>query len=176
MSATTANTANASTTATSTGSTSTATTSTAMRYVKPGKSTNVFNQTVARLTKLGISVWGSRVLYVRGRSTGELRSTPVNLLTVDGTRYLVAPRGVTQWVRNVRAAGGEAQLRVGRRTEDVRMIELADEVKPALLRAYLKRWRFEVGVFFDGVDAKAPESELREIAPGYPVFRVEPRG
>src|SRR3982074_1104754 len=109
------------------------------RYIKPALSTNVFHDTVARLTKLGISVWGSRVLYVRGRSTGELRSTPVNLLTVDGTRYLGAPRG-------------EAPLRVGRRTEDVRMIEQADEVKPALLRAYLKRWWFEVGVFFDGVD------------------------
>jgi deazaflavin-dependent oxidoreductase (nitroreductase family) len=145
------------------------------RYIKPGKSTNAFNNTVARLTKLGISVWGSRILYVRGRSTGELRSTPVNLLTVDGTRYLVAPRGTTQWVRNVRAANGEAQLRVGRRTQDVRMTELADEAKPALLRAYLKRWWFEVGVFFDGVDAKAPEAKLREIAPGYPVFRVDPR-
>jgi deazaflavin-dependent oxidoreductase (nitroreductase family) len=163
------NTANASTGPESTGPESTA------RYIKPSTSDNVFNATVARLTKLGISVWGSRILYVRGRSTGELRSTPVNLLTVDGTRYLVAPRGVTQWVRNVRAANGQAQLRVGRRTEDVRMIELADEAKPALLRAYLKRWWFEVGVFFDGVNAKAPESQLRQIAPGYPVFRVEPR-
>src|SRR5690348_17952675 len=104
------------------------------RYVEPSRMDHLFNRTVAALTKLGISVWGSRVLYVRGRSTGELRSTPVNLLTVDGTRYLVAPRGVTQWVRNVRAANGEAQLRVGRRTEDVCMVELADEVKPALLR------------------------------------------
>jgi deazaflavin-dependent oxidoreductase (nitroreductase family) len=163
------NTANASTGLESTGPESTA------RYIKPSTSDNVFNATVARLTKLGISVWGSRILYVRGRSTGELRSTPVNLLTVDGTRYLVAPRGVTQWVRNVRVANGQAQLRVGRRTEDVRMIELADEAKPALLRAYLKRWWFEVGVFFDGVNAKAPESQLRQIAPGYPVFRVEPR-
>jgi deazaflavin-dependent oxidoreductase (nitroreductase family) len=163
------NTANASTGPESTGPESTA------RYIKPSTSDDVFNATVARLTKLGISVWGSRILYVRGRSTGELRSTPVNLLTVDGTRYLVAPRGVTQWVRNVRVANGQAQLRVGRRTEDVRMIELADEAKPALLRAYLKRWWFEVGVFFDGVNAKAPESQLRQIAPGYPVFRVEPR-
>jgi hypothetical protein len=168
MSATPGNTANA-------GTATPAPASTATRYIKPARSARVFNDTVARLTKLGISVWGSRVLYVRGRSTGELRSTPVNLLTVDGTRYLVAPRGTTQWVRNVRAAGGEAQLRVGRRAEEVRLIELGDEVKPALLRAYLKRWRFEVGVFFDGVDAKAPESKLREIAPGYPVFRVEPR-
>jgi hypothetical protein len=170
MSATPGNTANA-----STATPGSAPASTATRYVKPTRSAHVFNDTVARLTKLGISVWGSRVLYVRGRSTGELRSTPVNLLTVDGTRYLVAPRGTTQWVRNVRAAGGEAQLRVGRRAEDVRMIELGDEVKPALLRAYLKRWWFEVGVFFDGVNAKASESTLREIAPGYPVFRVEPR-
>ena len=153
----------------------TASNGTTARYVKPGKSDNVFNATVARLTRMGISVWGSRVLYVRGRSTGELRSTPVNLLTVDGTRYLVAPRGVTQWVRNVRAADGEAQLRVGRRATDVRLVELADDDKPALLRAYLKRWWFEVGVFFDGVNARAPESRLREIAPGYPVFRVEPR-
>jgi deazaflavin-dependent oxidoreductase (nitroreductase family) len=161
---------------TGTASTSAAPAGTSTRYVKPRKSDNVFNDMVARLTKLGISVWGSRILYVRGRSSGELRSTPVNLLTVGGTRYLVAPRGTTQWVRNVRAANGEAQLRVGRRTENVRMTELPDEVKPALLRAYLKRWWFEVSVFFDGVNAKAPESALREIAPGYPVFRVDPRG
>ena len=175
MNATADNAANASTRPESTDPASTGPASTA-RYVKPSKSDKAFNATVARLTRLGISVWGSRVLYVRGRSSGELRSTPVNLLTVDGTRHLVAPRGVTQWVRNVRAASGEAQLRVGRRTEDVRLVELADEAKPALLRAYLKRWFFEVGVFFDGVNAKAPESRLREIAPGYPVFRVEPRG
>ena len=145
------------------------------RYIKPARSSNAFNDSVAWLTRLGISVLGSRVLYVRGRSTGELRSTPVNLLTSGGARYLVAPRGVTQWVRNVRAADGEAQLRVGRRSEDVRLVELADDDKPALLRAYLRRWWFEVGVFFDGVNAKAPESRLREIAPGYPVFRVESR-
>jgi hypothetical protein len=161
--------------ATTGNSASEGTTGAGARYIKPRRSDNIFNAAVARLTRLGISVWGSRVLYVRGRSSGELRSTPVNLLTVDGVRYLVAPRGVTQWVRNVRAAGGEAQLRVGRRAEDVRLVELADDAKPALLRAYLKRWWFEVGVFFDGVDAKAPDAKLREIAPGYPVFRVEPR-
>ena len=146
------------------------------RYIKPGKSAAAFNNTVARLTRLGISVYGSRVLYVRGRTTGELRSTPVNLLDFEGNRYLVAPRGVTQWVRNVRAANGEAELRVGRRAEPVRLTELADDDKPGLLRAYLKRWRWEVGVFFDGVDAKAPAAKLREIAPSYPVFRVESRG
>lgn len=149
---------------------------TAVRYVKPKKSTNVFNESVAHLTRLGISVWGSRVLYVRGRKTGEWRSNPVNLLPFEGNRYLVAPRGNTQWVRNLRAAGGEGELRVGRRTERFRATELDDDAKPDVLRAYLKRWKFEVGVFFDGVNARAPEETLRSIAPGYPVFRIETAG
>jgi deazaflavin-dependent oxidoreductase (nitroreductase family) len=141
------------------------------RYLEPKKATNLFNETVAKLTRLGFSVWGSRVLSVKGRKSGELRSVPVNLLTFESERYLVAPRGVTQWVRNLRVAG-EGQLRVGRRVEEFTFVELADDEKPALLRAYLKRWKFEVGVFFDGVDAKAPEEKLREIAPGYPIFRI----
>ncbi len=145
------------------------------RYVKPAKSTDFFNETVARLTRLGISVYGSRVLYVRGRKSGEWRSNPVNPLTFDGTRYLVAPRGNTQWVRNLRAAGGVGELRIGRRTEPFRATEVSDDDKPAILRAYLKRWKWEVGVFFDGVGADAPEETLRAMAPGYPIFRIEPR-
>jgi len=141
------------------------------RYIEPTKSTSLFNALVARLTKRGFSVWGSRVLYVRGRKSGELRSTPVNLLKFEDEDYLVAPRGVTQWVRNLRVAG-EGQLRVGKRTQEFTYVELADDEKPVLLRAYLKRWKFEVGVFFDGVDAKASDEKLREIAPGYPIFRI----
>jgi deazaflavin-dependent oxidoreductase (nitroreductase family) len=147
----------------------------ATRYIKPKKSANVFNDAVARLTKLGVSVYGSRVLYVRGRATGELRSTPVNLMPYRGDRYLVAPRGNTQWVRNVRAAHGEAELRVGRRAEPIRAIEIGDDDKPALLRAYLKRWAFEAGIFFDGLTAKSTDEQLRAAAPGFPVFRVESR-
>jgi deazaflavin-dependent oxidoreductase (nitroreductase family) len=146
------------------------------RYIKPKKATNIFNESVARLTRMGVSVWGSRVLYVRGRKTGEWRSTPVNLLTHAGNRYLVAPRGQTQWVRNLRAANGEGELRVGRRVEPFRATELGDDAKPEVLRAYLRRWKMEVGVFFDGVNAKAPEETLRRIAPGYPIFRIEPAG
>jgi deazaflavin-dependent oxidoreductase (nitroreductase family) len=141
------------------------------RYLGGG-GTQVFNRMVAGLTKLGVSVLGSRVLYVRGRKSGELRSTPVNLLTVDGTRYLVAPRGHTQWVRNLRVAG-EGQLRVGRRTEVFTPTELPDEAKPAILRAYLRRWKFEIGVFFGGVDAKASDEELLSIAPGFPIFKID---
>ena len=145
---------------------------TADRYIEPKKATNVFNRIVARLTKMGISVWGSRELRVRGRTSGEWRTTPVNLLTFEGQTYLVAPRGTTQWVRNLRAAAGHGQLRLGRNTDDFAAVELADADKVDVLRAYLKRWKMEVGVFFDGVDASATDEELLAIAPGYPVFRI----
>jgi deazaflavin-dependent oxidoreductase (nitroreductase family) len=145
----------------------------AAHYRKPGWFTkHVFNNVVAALTRLGISVWGSRVLRVRGRTTGEWRTTPVNLLTVEGQRYLVAPRGETQWVKNIRKAGG-GELKLGRKTEAIRVVELPDDQKPDLLRAYLKRWKVEVGVFFAGVSAKSPEEDVRRIAPDHPVFRIE---
>src|SRR3954471_10893344 len=120
----------------------------AARYQRAGWFTqHVFNPAVALLTRLGVSVAGSRVLEVRGRKSGEPRRTPVNLLTVDGTRYLVAPRGHTHWVRNLRAQG-EGRLLVGRPAEPFSAVELPDADKPALLRAYLKRWKWEVGAFF----------------------------
>ncbi len=144
------------------------------RYIKPKTATDFFNVVVARLTRMGVSVYGSRILYVRGRKSGEWRTTPVNPLTLDGTRYLVAPRGNTQWVRNLRADDGRGELHVGHRTEPFLATEIADGDKPVILREYLRRWKWEVGVFFDGVDAKAPAEKLREIAPGYPVFRIEP--
>jgi deazaflavin-dependent oxidoreductase (nitroreductase family) len=151
---------------------------TASRYVMPTTAAgralgSFFNGTVAALTHAGISIWGSRILAVRGRTSGQWRTTPVNLLTHEGGRYLVAPRGHTQWVRNLRVAGG-GELRVGRRVGAFTAAELADDQKPEILRAYLRRWKFEVGVFFDGVDADAPDARLLEIAPGYPVFRISP--
>jgi deazaflavin-dependent oxidoreductase (nitroreductase family) len=144
----------------------------ARRYVRPGWFTHyVFNPIVAAFTRAGVSVWGSRQLRVRGRTSGEWRTTPVNLLTFQDERYLVAPRGETQWVRNLRVAG-EGELRVGRRTEAFHATELGDDEKVAVLRAYLKRWKAEVGVFFDGVSAKSPDDEIRRIAPNHPVFRL----
>jgi len=142
------------------------------RYLQPGWFTrNVFNRIVSAATSAGLSVWGSRVLVVRGRTSGTLRQTPVNLLTLDGVRYLVAPRGETQWVRNLRAAG-EGSLRLGRRSESFHAVEVADADKVAVLRAYLKRWKAEVGIFFDGVGSRASDAELLEIAPKHPVFRI----
>jgi deazaflavin-dependent oxidoreductase (nitroreductase family) len=144
-----------------------------IRYLRPGALTAVFNRVVATATGLGLSVRGSRVLRVRGRSSGEWRSTPVNPLALDGERYLVAPRGTTQWVRNLRAAGG-GELVVGRHVERFTAAEVADADKPAVLRAYLRNWKMEVGAFFDGVGPDAEDADLLRIAPGYPVFRIRP--
>jgi deazaflavin-dependent oxidoreductase (nitroreductase family) len=144
------------------------------RYIEPdGFTRRVFNPIVARLTNWGVSVWGSRVLSVPGRTSGEIRSTPVNVLTVGEGRFLVAPRGETQWVLNVRAAGG-CSLRVGRRVETVRVRELDDQAKPEILRPYLRRWKWEVGQFFDGVGPDSTDDELLEIAPNHPVFEIVP--
>jgi deazaflavin-dependent oxidoreductase (nitroreductase family) len=141
-------------------------------YQQPGWfTTNVFNRIVAGLTRLGISVWGSRVLEVRGRTSGEPRRTPVNLLSFDGVQYLVAARGETQWVRNMRVAGGGVLI-VGKKRTPFSAQELTDDAKPAILRAYLKRWKAEVGVFFDGVGPDSSDAELERISPKHPVFRV----
>jgi deazaflavin-dependent oxidoreductase (nitroreductase family) len=142
------------------------------RYVKPDPFTkHVFNRVVAGLTRAGISVWGSRILVVRGRTSGLPRSTPVNLLTHEGAPYLVAPRGHTQWVRNLRVAG-EGELKVGRRTQHFSATEVPDGEKEDILRAYLKRWKAEVGIFFGGVGAKSSAEDLARIAPNHPVFRL----
>jgi len=142
------------------------------RYVEPGWFTqHVFNRLVQVLTGMGISVWGSRTLWLRGRSSGEWRSNPVNLLSFNGDSYIVAPRGETQWVRNLRAAGN-GELRVGRKVQSFTATELDNAEKTDGLRAYLNRWKLEVGIFFDGVSATSPIAELDRIAPNHPVFRL----
>jgi deazaflavin-dependent oxidoreductase (nitroreductase family) len=145
------------------------------RYIVPDWFTkNVFNRSVRWLTRRGLSVAGSRELRVVGRSSGQVRTTAVNLLDVDGQRYLVSPRGTTQWVRNLRAAGS-GELRVGRRIEAFEADELPDDAKPPVLKAYLDRWGWEIGRFFEGLDKHATVEQLAAIAPGFPVFRVTPK-
>jgi deazaflavin-dependent oxidoreductase (nitroreductase family) len=132
---------------------------------------HVFNPLVAGLTKIGLPIAGSRILEVPGRKTGEPRRTPVNPLSFEGQRYLVAPRGHTQWVRNLRASGSGRLLGRGR-GEEFTAVELPDAEKPPLLRAYLKKWKWESGQFFDGVGPDAGEAELLRIGPDHPVFRI----
>ena len=143
----------------------------APHYRRPGWFTrNVANRLVGRLTRMGVSVWGSRILEVRGRRSGEPRRVPVNVLSLDGHRYLVSARGEGEWVRNVRAAAGELTLLLGRRREVATAVELVDAEKVPVLRAYLRRWKAEVGAFFDGVDADSSDEELAAIAHRHPVF------
>ncbi|MEU6388401.1 nitroreductase family deazaflavin-dependent oxidoreductase [Streptomyces sp. NPDC046939] len=135
--------------------------------------THVTNPTVIWLCRRGIGVWGSRILVVRGRKSGVARQTPVHVLTVDGQSYIMAPRGHVQWTHNLRAAG-RGELRLGKKAAPFTATEIADDDKPPLLRAYMKRWRAEVRVFFPDVSRKATEDELRRIAPSRPVFRITP--
>ncbi len=143
-----------------------------VQFQRPGWFTrHLTNRIVAGLTGAGVSVAGVRVLEVSGRKSGQPRRTPVNLLTVEGERYLVAPRGQTQWARNLRASG-RGRLLVGKRAEPFTATEVPDGEKTPVLRAYLARWEFAVGRFFDGVDPDSPDAQFRRIAPDHPVFRI----
>ena len=143
-----------------------------VKYDKPDWATqHIFNPLIAFVTNMGLSMRGSRVLAVRGRKSGEWRTTPVNLLNHDGAQYLVAPRGETQWARNIRVAGG-GELRLGRKRQAITVTELADDAKNDVLRAYLKLWKFETGKWFDGVTAESPDEDVRRIAGEHPVFVV----
>lgn len=142
-------------------------------FQEPGWFTrNVFNRLVALATRLGFSVAGSRVLEVKGRKSGEWRRTPVNLLVFEGDSYLVAPRGHTQWVRNMRVSGG-GRLVLGRGVEEFTATEVPEAARPPLLRAYLEKWKWEVGAFFGGVGPDSSDAELLRIAPDHPAFRLD---
>lgn len=142
-------------------------------YRRPGWfMSHIGNVPIALAARLGISVQGAQVLKVRGRKSGKQRTMPVNPLTFEGRRYLVAPRGDTHWVRNLRAAG-ECELRLGRKRETVRVVEVGDEEKPPILRAYLDRWGNVTASHF-GVSKHPTEEEIARVAPRSPVFRIEP--
>ncbi len=148
-------------------------TNTETHYRQPGWfTTHVLNNTIRLGTRLGIGIWGARTLEVAGRKSGQPRRTPVNLLVVDGHSYLVAARGETEWVRNVRAARGRLALLIGRRRQEYVATEIDGEAQVAVLRAYLKRWKMEVGMFFDGAGPDSTDEELAAIAPRHPAFEL----
>src|SRR5262249_38034896 len=93
------------------------------RYLRPTAMDRVFNAVLAFVMRMGVSVYGSLVLAVRGRESGAWRAGPVNLLVHEGERYLSAPRGEAQWVRNIRAVRG-GELRIGSKREPIAIIEL----------------------------------------------------
>lgn len=142
------------------------------RYVRPDWFTNhVFNPFIGWLVRRGIRPAGAAVLEVIGRKSGEPRTTPVNPLTLDGERYLLAPRGETEWVRNIRVTGSGALLtRRGR--EAFTVTEIPDADKLPILRAYLKAWGWEVGQFFEGLKADSDDATVMAHASGFPVFKI----
>ena len=142
------------------------------RYLAPGRMDVLFNGLVRRLTNIGISVAGSRELRIVGRKSGQIRTNVVNPLSLDDERFLVAPRGVTAWVRNLRAAKG-GELRVGRRVEPFTAEEMVDADKVPVLRAYLDKWGWEVGRFFPGITKDSTDAELAGIASDFPVFWLQ---
>ena len=151
------------------------TTMTIPHYKAPGSVTRrIVNPVVGWLVKRGATAKGAGVLSVRGRTTGEWRSTPVNPLTFEGEQFLVAPRGETQWVRNLRAAGN-GRIQRGKHVEQFTAVELADAAKPSVLRAYLAEWAWEVGAFFDGVGGDSSDEQLAAIAAKHPIFRITAR-
>ncbi|MFJ6698978.1 nitroreductase family deazaflavin-dependent oxidoreductase [Streptomyces sp. NPDC091272] len=143
----------------------------ATHYVKPGRFDNLLNGAVGWLARRGVSLLGTAELSVQGRKSGEWRRLPVNPLPYAGGPYLVSARGHSEWVRNMRAAGG-GKLQVGRRTQQFTAVEVTDAEKPVILRTYLKKWGWEVGRFFGDVTADSTDAELLAAAPKHPVFRI----
>ncbi|MEB3048403.1 nitroreductase family deazaflavin-dependent oxidoreductase [Mycolicibacter sp. MYC123] len=140
-------------------------------YEPPNTAEKLGNALIRRLAEAGISIAGTRALTVRGRKSGKDRGVVVNLLTVDGADYLVAPRGNTEWVRNVRAAG-QVQLGPRWRRRAARAVELPDDAKPELLRRYLQKWHWQVKGYVAGLTPDSTDDELRSAAPSFPVFSL----
>ncbi|MFE2143715.1 nitroreductase/quinone reductase family protein [Streptomyces sp. NPDC059456] len=141
-------------------------------YVQAGRLETRFNSLFGKLARFGISLAGTAELSVRGRTSGRMQRIPVNPHTYEGEQYLVSARGHSQWVRNMRVAGG-GELRVGRKVRTFSVTELTDPVeKAAVLRAYLEKWGWEVNRFFQGITAQSSDAELRAAAADHPVFRI----
>jgi deazaflavin-dependent oxidoreductase (nitroreductase family) len=141
-------------------------------YERPGAADRLFNKIFGFLVGLGLGLPHNFVLEVRGRRTGRRYSVPVNVLVLDGRRYLVAPRGYTSWVRNA-LASGTVVLAKGRRRDELRVRPLSAEEKPAVLKAYLDRFKLSVQRYFP-VPAGSPETAFEPLVDRYPVFELEP--
>lgn len=147
----------------------------AVRYDQPNRMARAANALIGWLAELGISIAGSRALRVRGRKTGKYRGVVVNVLTIDGVDYLVSPRGNTQWVRNVRAAG-VVDMGPRWRRRRLRTTEVADAAKADLLKRYLDRWYWEVKGHIAGLTPDSSNDEICAAAPSIPVFALANAG
>jgi deazaflavin-dependent oxidoreductase (nitroreductase family) len=141
-------------------------------FLQPSSGERFFNRVFGMLVGLGLGLRHNYLLQVTGRRTGRIFSTPVNILDCDERRFLVAPRGETQWVRNARSSG-QVWLKRGRTRQLYRVRELADSEKPRLLKTYLDRFSTTVQRYFS-VPAGSPPEAFVDLAPRYPVFELLP--
>ncbi|WP_329034942.1 nitroreductase/quinone reductase family protein [Streptomyces sp. NBC_00178] len=141
-------------------------------YLQAGTFAQRMNNVVGWLARHGFSLLGSAEMSVRGRKSGRMQRVPVNPHTYEGHQYLVSARGHSQWVRNMRVSGG-GELKVGRTVRAFTSAEIADdEQKARIVRAYLKRWGWEVDQYFQGITAESTDAEILAACPDHPVFRI----
>jgi deazaflavin-dependent oxidoreductase (nitroreductase family) len=139
-------------------------------FREPTPVEKIFNRVFGFLVGIGLPFPNKYLLLVRGRKSGKLYSTPVNLLEMKGKRFLVAPRGRTQWVRNAEAAG-EVTLKKGSAQLKFRLRQVAETEKPEVLKAYLDSFKSEVQRYFP-VAAGSPAEAFVVLAASYPVFEL----
>ena len=142
-------------------------------FRQPTAVERLFNKTFGFLVGMGLGFSYNYLLQVRGRKSGKIYSTPIDLLELDGKRFLVAPRGRAQWVRNAEAAG-EVTLKKGSRREKFGLRALSDEEKPAILKAYLDQFKREVQGYFP-IAAGSPVEVFRAVVQSYPAFELTPK-
>jgi deazaflavin-dependent oxidoreductase (nitroreductase family) len=141
-------------------------------FREPSAVEKIFNRAFGFLVGLGLGFSYNYLLQVRGRKSGKLYSTPIDLLELNGRRYLVAPRGRTQWVRNAEAAG-EVTLKKGSSRQQYRLSSIPDAARPAILKAYLDNFKTEVQRYFP-VPAGSPVEAFTELTASYPAFELLP--
>ncbi|HEV3206316.1 MAG TPA: nitroreductase/quinone reductase family protein [Terriglobales bacterium] len=140
----------------------------------PSAGERIFNRVFGFAVGLGLGFSYNYLLQVRGRKSGKIYSSPIDLLEIEGKRFLVAPRGRTQWVRNAEAAG-EVTLKKGKLQQRFRLRALSDQERPEILKAYLDRFKREVQTYFP-LPAGSPVEAFRELVQRYPAFELIPAG
>ena len=141
-----------------------------IEFMRPSSLDRIVNRVFGFLVKIGFGLAHNFLLEVQGRKSGRVYATPVNVLNHENKRYLVAPRGDTQWVRNV-VVSQKATLVRGAKRENVRMRAIADDAKPEILKAYVDRYRLTVQRYFP-IPAGSPLKDFEPLVGRYPVFEI----
>jgi deazaflavin-dependent oxidoreductase (nitroreductase family) len=140
------------------------------RFNRPTIFDRFINKVFGVLVGAGLGLRHNYLLQLRGRKSGRMYSTPINILDRDGKRYLVAARGYTEWVRNA-VASGTVSLHKGRWSQEFDVRLVSDDEKPEILKSYLDRYRLTVQRYFL-LPASSPAEAFLPFTPDYPVFEL----